>query len=118
MKLKIVALGRYKLAEIKKVLGVGNRVRFECEYNKNGTDYCAYGAYAHGVFVGWLPEARSVREKWNGDRVENEVLADAIDYIRLKKPQGFSALVCDLNVRNTSSPWIEVEVIGKKKRGR
>ena len=117
MKLKITGLKMYNLDEIRDVMGRKNAVFMVREENRYGTNGIAYRAESKGVQIGYLPEAKSVREKWQGNREENERLAKSIDYIRLKAPKRFGCLITDLNVENTNQPWIEVVVIPKKKGG-
>jgi hypothetical protein len=115
MRLKITGLKMYNLDEIKESIGRKNILFMVREKNRKGSNGIAYRAETKGVQVGYLPEADSVRNKWKGNKEENEKLAKSIDYIRLKAPQRFGCLITDLNVENTDHPWIEVVVIPKKK---
>jgi hypothetical protein len=115
MRLKITGLKMYNLDQIKESMGRRNIVFMVREENRHGSNGIAYRAETKGMQVGYLPEADSVRNKWHGNKEENERLAKSIDYIRLKAPKRFGCLITDLNVENTSQPWIEVTVIPKGK---
>lgn len=114
MKLKITALRRYALNDVRESIFKGSYLTFVRVANEEGQDGIAYNAMIQGCMIGLLPAMTTVRDDWIGDKKENETLAKALEYIWLKKPEIIKCRIVQIDL-NASPQLIEVGVIPKKK---